>query len=139
MGAGAGDAGRGDRAGTHRLSLRCGPFYANADRFADEVRALVEHAPTSVRWFVVDAGAITDIDYSAAQSLRDLLDDLGRQRFVWSSRVLAPPSIRHGPAPHYSGDRRKADFRELHEALAAVRGSTPETPEAAGAPYPKLN
>jgi sulfate permease, SulP family len=54
-------------------------FYANDNRFADEVRVLVERAPTPVRWFIVDAGAITDIDYSAAQSLRDLLDNLGRQ------------------------------------------------------------
>ena len=30
-------------------------FYANADRFADEVRALVDRAPAPVRWFVVDA------------------------------------------------------------------------------------
>jgi hypothetical protein len=49
-------------------------------RFADEVRALVESAPTPVRWFIVDAGAITDLDYSAAQSIRDLVDDLARQR-----------------------------------------------------------
>ncbi|HEX4616376.1 MAG TPA: SulP family inorganic anion transporter, partial [Stellaceae bacterium] len=54
-------------------------FYANHNRFVDEVHTLVEHAPTSVHWFVVDAGAITNIDYSAAQSLRDLLDDLVRQ------------------------------------------------------------
>ena len=31
-------------------------FYANANRFADEVRTLVERAPTPVRWFIVDAG-----------------------------------------------------------------------------------
>ena len=51
-------------------------FYANDNRFADEVRALIEHAPIPVRWFVVDASAMTDIDYSAARSLRDLCDDL---------------------------------------------------------------
>ena len=44
------------------------------------MHTLVEHAPTSVHWFVVDAGAITNIDYSAAQSLSDLLDDLVRQK-----------------------------------------------------------
>jgi len=54
-------------------------FYANDNRFTDEVRGLVEPAPTPVRWFIVDAGAITDIDFSAAQSIRDLLDDLGRR------------------------------------------------------------
>jgi len=54
-------------------------FYANDNRFVDEVRSLVERAPTPVRWFIVDAGAITDMDYSAAQSIRDLLNELRRQ------------------------------------------------------------
>ena len=39
-------------------------FYANADRFADETRALIEGAPDPVKWFVIDASAVTDIDYS---------------------------------------------------------------------------
>src|SRR5262245_30031281 len=55
-------------------------FYANDHRFTDEVRILVEHAPVPVRWFIVDAGAMTDIDYSAARSIRELLDDLKRQK-----------------------------------------------------------
>ena len=54
-------------------------FYANDHRFTDEVRSLVEHAPTPVCWFIVDADAITDIDYSAARSIRELLDDLAHQ------------------------------------------------------------
>jgi hypothetical protein len=45
----------------------------------DQVRALVDCAPTPVRWFVVDASAITDIDYSAAQSVRDFIGELKRQ------------------------------------------------------------
>jgi sulfate permease, SulP family len=44
------------------------------------VRTLVEYAPPPVRWFIVDADAITDIDYSAARSIRELLDDLARQK-----------------------------------------------------------
>src|SRR5271169_5228095 len=52
-----------------------------------------------VRWFIVDAGAITDIDYSAAQSMRDLLDDLARQRvgmvFSRVSRHLRSDMDRH--------------------------------------------
>jgi sulfate permease, SulP family len=54
-------------------------FYANVNHFADEVLSLVEHAPTPVRWFVIDASAITDIDYSAARGLRDLIDELTRR------------------------------------------------------------
>jgi sulfate permease, SulP family len=57
-------------------------FYANRKRFADEVRALVQRAPTKVRWFVFDAGAITDIDYSAAQSICSLLSELGGQNIM---------------------------------------------------------
>src|SRR5215471_11966013 len=51
-------------------------FYANEKSFVDEVHALVDRASTPVRWLIVDASAITDIDYSAAHSIRDLLDDL---------------------------------------------------------------
>ena len=50
------DAGQGDRTGADRLSFRCGSVLREPARFADEVRALVEHAPTPVRWFIVDAG-----------------------------------------------------------------------------------
>jgi len=54
-------------------------FYANEERFVSQVRALVERAPSKVQWLIVDAGAITDLDYSAAQSIRVLLDDLRLQ------------------------------------------------------------
>ena len=51
-------------------------FYANQDRFCGEVLALAAGAPGRLRYFVVDAAAITDIDYSAARSLRMLIEDL---------------------------------------------------------------
>jgi sulfate permease, SulP family len=96
-------------------------FYANINRFADEVRALVERAPTPVRWFIVDAAAITDIDYSAAQSLHDLLDELGRQQigvaFARVNRYLRSDMDRHGITAA-AGETRI--FPTLHEAIAAV-------------------
>ena len=97
-------------------------FYANDNRFADEVRVLVERAPTPVRWFIVDAGAITDIDYSAAQSLRDLLDNLGRQGvdvvFARVSSYLRSDMDRHGITATIGEPQI---FTTLHEAIAAVR------------------
>jgi high affinity sulfate transporter 1 len=97
-------------------------FYANDNRFADEVRVLVERAPTPVRWFIVDAGAITDIDYSAAQSLRDLLDNLGRQGvdvvFARVSSYLRSDMDRHGITAAIGEPQI---FTTLHEAIAAVR------------------
>jgi SulP family sulfate permease len=105
-------------------------FYANHTRFADDVRALVDHAPTPVRWFIVDAGAITDIDYSAAHSLRDLLDDLVRQqvRMVIGrvSPYLRSDMDRHGITAAVG---EAWTFPTLHEAIAAVRGGAVATDE----------
>jgi high affinity sulfate transporter 1 len=99
-------------------------FYANDNRFADEVRALIEHAPTPVRWFIVDAGAMTDIDYSAARSLLDLCVDLKRYgvTLVFSrvNTYLRADMDRHG-ITRAIGD--KFIFSTLHEALAARQES----------------
>jgi MFS superfamily sulfate permease-like transporter len=51
-------------------------FYANQQRFCGEVRTLVAAAPAPLRYFVVDASAITDLDYSAARSVRALIEEL---------------------------------------------------------------
>jgi sulfate permease, SulP family len=103
-------------------------FYANETRFVDEVRALVEGAPTPVRWLIIDASAITDIDYSAARSIRDLLDDLKQKGvgvvFARVSLYLRSDLDRHRIAA-VVGETRI--FATLHEAIAAVGGSAPET------------
>jgi sulfate permease, SulP family len=102
-------------------------FYANDPCFTDEVRSLVERAPTPVRWFIVDAGAITDLDYSAARSIRELLDDLARQKvgviFGRVSPYLKSDMDRHGVTAAI-GDARV--FTTLHEAIAAVRSGALE-------------
>jgi sulfate permease, SulP family len=104
-------------------------FYANVNRFADEVRTLAEDAQNPVRWFIIDAGAITDIDYSAAQSVRDLFDDLGRRGVgVVFGRVrsyLRSDLDRHGVTAAV-GEARI--FETLHEAIDAVRGGVLEPP-----------
>ena len=97
-------------------------FYANAHRFTDEVRSLVKRAPTPIRWFIVDAGAITDIDYSAAKSIRDLLDDLTSQKvgivFARVSPYLRSDMDRHQITAAI-GEARI--FTTLHEAIVAVQ------------------
>jgi high affinity sulfate transporter 1 len=63
-------------------------FYANAGRFAEEARRLVTESPSPVNWLVVEAGAITDIDYSAGAALKELHDDLEKLGVVLAlSRV----------------------------------------------------
>ncbi len=74
-------------------------FYANANRFADEIRGLAGPAPSPVRWLVVDAGAITSVDYTAAWVVRKLQRDLSRRgtelAFAHVQSDLMPDLKRH--------------------------------------------
>ena len=102
-------------------------FYANADRFADEARALVDGAPTPVRWFVMDTSAVTQVDYSAARTVLDLFDELAVKKVnVALGRVspfLRADLDRHGISAKL-GEARI--FETLHEAIAAARsGGSP--------------
>jgi len=96
-------------------------FFANDTRFADEVRALIAHAPTPVHWFVVDAGAITDLDYSAARSVRDLCVELTQRGvvliFARVNMYLRADMDRHGITEVVGPERI---FTKLHDALATV-------------------
>jgi sulfate permease, SulP family len=78
--------------------------------------------PTPVRWFIVDASAITDVDYSAAQSIRDLLDELAR-RGVHIVFARVSPYLRSDMDRHHitAAVGEKWVFTTLHEAIAAVR------------------
>jgi MFS superfamily sulfate permease-like transporter len=51
-------------------------FFANAGIFQDHVEHAIRKSPTPVRWVVVTAEPITDIDTTAADTVRELLDDL---------------------------------------------------------------
>jgi len=103
-------------------------FYANEGRFTDEVRAVVASTPHPARWLVVDGSPITDIDYSAAKSLRDLIADLRRRGVAVVFARVAPElradMDRHGITEALGGSRV---FATLHEALAAVRSARPES------------
>jgi MFS superfamily sulfate permease-like transporter len=96
-------------------------FYANADRFADEARELIAKAPSPARHFVIDAGAITNIDYSAAGTFRDLLAEIREKRIdVVMGRVgagLRSDLERHGIVVALGAENV---FPTLHQALEHV-------------------
>jgi MFS superfamily sulfate permease-like transporter len=97
-------------------------FFANAKRFADQVRALIASAPTPVRWFVVDASAITDVDYSAAQSVRDLIDEL-KPRGVQIVFARVSPYLQSDMDRHRitAAVGKEWIFATLHEAFTAIK------------------
>jgi MFS superfamily sulfate permease-like transporter len=95
-------------------------FYANANRFAEEVNCLVGPAPSQVRWLIVDAEAITHLDYTAARVLLELQQtltscgtQLGFARMPWD---LKSDFARHHLSEAIDPSRI---FDRLHDALAA--------------------
>jgi high affinity sulfate transporter 1 len=104
-------------------------FYANVNHFTDEVTALIDRASTPVHWLIVDAAAITDIDYSAAQALRDLLAELARRKinvlFGRVSQYLWSDMDRHRIIAAVG---RNCVFATLHEAIAAAGDGEPAAP-----------
>jgi MFS superfamily sulfate permease-like transporter len=95
-------------------------FYANASRFADEILGLVGPSPTPIRWFIVDAEAITNVDYSAARVVIELQKNLadagvvlGFARVPWNTKA---DFERH----HLTEAIHSAlIFNRLHDALDA--------------------
>ncbi|MFY9936052.1 MAG: SulP family inorganic anion transporter [Silvibacterium sp.] len=51
-------------------------FYANTNQFVKEVSGLVEPSAAQVRWLVVDAEAITHVDYSASRAVQRVKQQL---------------------------------------------------------------
>jgi high affinity sulfate transporter 1 len=82
-------------------------FYANAGHFVAEARRLVDESPQPVRWLVIEASAITAIDFSAGRALLELQKDLAHEGVVLAvARVSA-------------GLRQDLDILELTRAIGA--------------------
>ena len=94
----------------------------------------IERAPTPVRWFIVDASAITDVDYSAAESIREFIGELKRQDVqIVFARVT--PYLRSDMDRHHITDALGGQwiFSTLHEAIAVVQARSAATTSTEGA------
>jgi SulP family sulfate permease len=47
-------------------------YYANAQLLSEEINELVDSAQPPLRWLCIDASAVDDVDYSAAETLRSM-------------------------------------------------------------------
>jgi MFS superfamily sulfate permease-like transporter len=97
-------------------------FYANAGFFAEQVRTLVEPASPRVRWVIVDAGAITHVDYTAARMLIELHEDLKKEgvelALAHVESDLKPDLDRHHVTEALGPGQI---FDTLRNALASIR------------------
>jgi MFS superfamily sulfate permease-like transporter len=97
-------------------------FYANVGMFCDEVRRLA--GTSGVRWIVVDAGAITNVDFTAAHAIRELQQELTVRHvelvIAHVQSDLKPDLDRHYLTVAIGVNRI---FDTLHDALAAYRAA----------------
>jgi MFS superfamily sulfate permease-like transporter len=109
-------------------------YYANSARFTSEVLAIVEAADPPLKWFCVSAAAMSDIDYSGAGSIRQVMDEL-KKRAITLVMTDVDPRVKAlldrygltaeiGPAHFY-------DF--VQDAVEAYQQSV-ATPGAGAAP-----
>jgi sulfate permease, SulP family len=99
-------------------------FYANAGRFAEDIRDVAGAVHSPVRWLVVDAEAITNLDYSAARTVLALQKELASAgislAFARVGPSLQADLVRHGLVDVIGKERI---FRRIHDALAGFAAS----------------
>jgi sulfate permease, SulP family len=103
-------------------------FYANAERFSREIRGLISPPTSAIRWLIVDAEAITNIDYSASRVVRQLHAHLRQNGVEFAiARVAASlhsDLIRHHLVEVIGSERI---FHRLHTAIAGFSAQERES------------
>jgi sulfate permease, SulP family len=98
-------------------------FYANMDRFVAQANELVNEARPPISCLVIDAGAITSIDYTAGGSLKELTKELAKKGvtlvFAHMNQNLRADLDRQQLTEVIGSNRM---FETLRECLAAYQG-----------------
>jgi sulfate permease, SulP family len=105
-------------------------LFPNAAHFVARIRALITASSTPVRWFLLDAQAITDIDVTAAEALNGLYAEL-RQRGIALKIAHANPPLRQilemiGFASEIS---EESFYPSVHECIAAFESGPGREPQ----------
>jgi high affinity sulfate transporter 1 len=103
-----------------------GLFYANAGRLSEEVLGLVD-TPTTPRWFVLDAEAIDDIDYTGGKTLAELADELASRDVVFAvagaSAAIRRELDSFGVSAKIGNDHFYESLEAARDAFRAARRS----------------
>jgi SulP family sulfate permease len=112
-------------------------YYANGTRFTEEVMDLVEGAVPPLRWLAVSASSIGDIDFSGADAIRQVKEELARTGVTFAICDLNP-KVReqldaYGLTELIGADRIFATTVDLLAAYRAVGDvAAPVSPPATG-------
>jgi MFS superfamily sulfate permease-like transporter len=103
-------------------------YYANASRFADEVRTVLKHAPSAPRWFCLDAANVEDVDFSGSAVLKAVVEELQKQDVTLVMSDVAEPVMaelqRDGLLDLIGKEHL---FESAQDVLAAFKGLPPRT------------
>ena len=103
-------------------------LFSNAGHFVERVRQLITASPVPVRWFLLDAQAITDLDVTAAESLRSLFLELRQKgivlRIAHANRPLRETLLRIGLADEMG---EQSFFHSVHECVEAFQACEHQT------------
>ncbi|MGO8700181.1 MAG: SulP family inorganic anion transporter [Limisphaerales bacterium] len=95
-------------------------LFSNSSYFAERVHSLVAAAPQPVRWLLLDAQAITDIDVTAVEMLHGLREDLRQKgialKFAHANRPLRGLLEKTGLASEMG---EESFFGSVHECIEA--------------------
>ncbi len=108
-------------------------YYANGSRFTEEIMDVVEGAETPLRWLGVSGTVIGDVDFSGADTIRQVQEELARTGVTFAMCDL-DPKVRgqldaYGLTEVIGADRI---FLTAADMVAAYRASG----DAAAAPAP---
>lgn len=97
-------------------------LFPNASHFLERVRKVIATSPTPVRWLLLDAQAITDIDVTAVEMLHTLNEELRRQGILLKIAHANPPLRallqRTGLEAEIGPE---SFFNSVHECVSAYR------------------
>ncbi len=99
-------------------------LFSNAGYFVERVRDLVERCPKPLRWFLLDAQAISDIDITAVDALRTVKTELAGRgitlKIAHANRPLRELLERTGLSQEIGAE---SFFASVHECAQAFRAS----------------
>ncbi len=125
------------------FNFGAGLYYANASRFTEEIVNLVEDADPPLRWFGLSAATMGDVDYSGADSLRQVREELERMGITLVLCDVNPKVRRlldeYGLTEQIGAERIYASVSDVIQAYQGAApapgpGSPPNSGAAAASP-----
>ena len=99
-------------------------YYANAQQLYDQVIGLAQTAQPNLKWFCIDASAVADVDFTAAETLREIFNVLKSRdiRLVWTN-VTGPVLLEFDTYEITGLIGKEAFYPNIADAITAYQKS----------------